>query len=58
MKSSKRARSKSMKIDRRMRALAGGRQIMKLLFRIASTRIKNGQAKMFRALRCHRLLDG
>jgi len=58
MKSSKRACSESMKIDRRMRAFTRGRQIMKLLFRIASTRIKNGQAKMFRALRCHQLLDG
>ena len=30
---------------------------MKTLFRIASTRIEDSEAKMFRALRCHRLLD-
>ena len=41
MKSSQRACSESMKIDRRMRAFTRGRQIMKLLFRIASTRIEN-----------------
>ena len=58
MKSSQRAGSESMKIDRRMRAFAGGRQIMKLLLRIASTRIENSQAKIFRALRCHQLLNG
>ena len=58
MKSSQRARGKSMKIDRRMRAFTRAGQLMKLLFRITSTRIENSQAKMFRALRCHQLLDG
>jgi len=53
MKSSARARSKSMKIDRRMRTFAGAGQLMKLLFLVASTGVENGQAKMFRALRCH-----
>ena len=56
MKSSKRACSESMKIDRWMRAFAWPGQAIKTLFRIASTRIENSQPKMFRALRCH-LLD-
>src|SRR5439155_1391633 len=53
MKSSKRTRSKAMKIDRRMRSFAWSRQLMKFLFRVASRRVENSQPKMLRALRCH-----
>jgi hypothetical protein len=41
MKGAQRARSKSMKIDRRMRAFAGITQVMKLLFLVASPWIEN-----------------
>src|ERR1041384_4311159 len=46
-----------MKIDRRMPAFAWSSRAMKLLLRIAASRVENGQTKMFRALRCHQVFD-
>jgi len=57
MKSSQTARSKSMEIDRRMRALAWTGEILKLLLAIATARVENGEAKILRGLRRHCLPD-
>lgn len=57
MKSSQAARSKSMEIDRRMRALAWTGKVLKLLLAIATARVENSEAKILRGLRRHCLPD-
>ena len=57
MKSSQTARSKSMEIDRRVRALAWTGEILKLLLVIATARVENSEAKILRGLRRHCLQD-
>jgi hypothetical protein len=57
MESSSCARSKSVKINRRMRALAWTGEILKLLLAIATARAENSEAKILRSLRRHCLPD-
>ena len=45
MKRAQRARRKSMEINWLMRAFAGGRHAVKLLFRVASSGVEDGQAE-------------
>jgi hypothetical protein len=53
MKRARCARSESVKIDWRMPAFVWSRNAMKLLLRIASSRVENNQAKILSGLRCH-----
>jgi len=57
MESSSCARSKSMEINRRVRALAWTGEILKLLLVIATARVENSEAKILRGLRRHCLPD-
>src|SRR5437867_11105878 len=46
MKNSARTRRESVEIDRRMFSLAWGGSVLKMLFRIATAGIENGQSKI------------
>jgi hypothetical protein len=56
MKKSARASSVTVKIDRRVHLCGRASSVAKMLFRVATARIENGQAKVVCAMRRHCLV--